>query len=94
MSLKSKDAKKVKEFDITPYKKGFESTFTIDEIITNEYFQFREIYQIIHYPGNGVEVVNYNENRRVFYNDEEGQSKIIFDTLTLAMKNWMESNLN
>jgi hypothetical protein len=94
MSLTSKDAKKAKTFAITTYTKGFISTFTLDTIVTNEYFQFKEIYQIIHYPGVGVEIVNYNGGRRVFYNDVSGQSLLLFNTINNALTSWMNSNLN
>ncbi len=91
---KSKDAKKVKEFDIECYTKGFTSTYTLDGIVTNEYFQFKEIYQILHYPDIGVEIVNYNGGRRVFYNDVEGESLILFNLINSTILSWMNSNLN
>ena len=95
----SKDAKKVRTFNITCYTKGFISDFTSqdennNDIITNEYFQFKEIYQIIHYPNVGVEIVNYNHGRRVFYNDVVGESQILFDIIHNALTSWMNSNLN
>ena len=95
----SKDAKKVRTFAITCYTKGFTSTFTAqdennNDIITNEYFQFKEIYQIIHYPDVGVEIVNFNGGRRVFYNDVSGESQILFDLVNNALISWMSSNLN
>lgn len=92
--IKTKDAKKVKEFDISTITKGFLATSTTDDIVTYEYFQFKEIRQIIHYPGRGVEIVNYSGDRRVFYNDETGQSLKLFDTLNTKMNAWMNSNLN
>ena len=94
MPHQSKDAKKVKTFNITCYTKGFTSDFTLDGIITNEYFQFKEIYQIIHYPDVGVEIVNFNGGRRVFYNDVSGESQILFDLVNNALISWMSSNLN
>jgi len=99
MSILSKDAKKVKTYAITCYTKGFTSTFTSkdennNDIITNEYFQFKEIYQVMHYPNVGVEIVNYTGNRRVFYNDTAGQSQILFNTINNALVSWMNSNLN
>ena len=94
MPHKSKDAHKVKDFDINAYTKGFTSDFTLDGIVTKEYFQFKEIYQIIHYPDVGVEIVNYNGSRRVFYNDVTGESQILFDLLNNALVSWMNSNLN
>ena len=99
MPHKSKDAKKVKEFNIICYTKGFTSDYTMkdennNDIITNEYFQFKEIYQIIHYPDVGVEIVNFNGGRRVFYNDVSGESQILFDLINNALVSWMNSNLN
>ena len=98
MSILSKDAKKVRTFSITCYTKGFTSTFTTQEngvsITTNEYFQFKEIYQVIHYPNIGVEIVNYTGTRRVFYNDTTGESQILFNTINNALISWMNSNLN
>jgi len=90
----SKDAKKVKEFNIEVYTKGFTSTYILDGIATNEYFQYKEIYQILHYPDIGVEIVSYNGNRRVFYNDIPGESQILFDLINTTMTTWMNSNLN
>lgn len=94
MSLKSKDAKKAKEYDISTYTKGITSTYTINGIVTNEFFQFKEISQIIHYPNIGVEIINYNGSRRVFYNDIPGQSQALFDSFNTKMNSWMTSNLN
>jgi hypothetical protein len=91
---KSKDAKKVKEFDIEAYTKGFTSTYTFNGIVTNEYFQYKEIYQVLHYPDIGVEIVNYNGARRVFYNDVPGESQILFDIIDSTITTWMNSNLN
>ena len=48
--IKSKDAKKVLEYDILTYTKGFIAQSTIDGSIVKEYFQFREIHQVIHHP--------------------------------------------
>lgn len=94
MSYQSKDAKKVRTFSITPYTKGFTSTFTADGITTNEYFQFKEIYQLILYPNVGVEVVFYSGGRRVFYNDTVGAATTLFNALNSAISSWMNSNLN
>ena len=90
----SKDARKVRTFNIQPYTKGFTSDFTEDGIVTNEFFQFKEIYQIIHHPDVCVEIVNYSGQRRVFYNDTPGESKILFDILNDTMTSWLGSNLN
>ena len=90
----SNDAKKAKTFAITAYTKGFTSTYTLDSLVTNEYFQFKEIYQVIHYPNVGVEIVNYNGSRIVFYNDSVGQSLVVFNYINTAMLSWLNSNLN
>lgn len=94
MVHKSKDARKVLEFDITTHKKGFISETTIDEIVTKEYFQFDEIHQVLHHPGKGVEIVMYNDKRRVFYNDEEGLSLVLYDAINGTMETWINTNLN
>ena len=94
MPIKSKDAKKVREFDILTYTKGFVASSTVDGIITQEYFQFKEIHQILHYPDTGVEIVYFNNARRVFYNDVEGESQVLYDSLNSQMILWMGSNLN
>tara|TARA_R110002153_G_scaffold20115_1_gene68440 strand:+ start:490 stop:789 length:300 start_codon:yes stop_codon:yes gene_type:complete len=99
MSYNSKDAKKVKEFDISCHTKGFTSSFTVldekkNEILTYEYFKFKEIYQIVHYPSVGVEIINYNGDRRVFYNDSLGAAHILFTLINKAIVSWMNSNLN
>ena len=91
---RSRDARKVLEFDITTHKKGFISETTIDGSATKEYFQFKEIHKVLHHPGVGVEIVNYNDHRRVFYNDEEGKSQILYDAINGTMLTWMNSNLN
>jgi len=94
MSIKSNDAKKVKEFDILTYAKGFVASNTTDGILTQEFFQFKEIQQIIHYVNTGVEIVFFNGKRRVFYNDLAGQSLILYNALNSTMLTWMNSNLN
>ena len=99
MPLLSKDAKKVRTFAINTYTKGFTSNYTQQDekgsdIVTNEFFQFKEIYQVIHYPDVGVEVVNYTGTRRVFYNDTPGESTILFTAINTALVSWMNSNLN
>ena len=91
---KSKDAQKVREFDITTHKKGFISETTVDGTTVKEYFQFKEIHQIIHHPNTGVEIVGYNGKRRVFYNDVPGDAQILYNAINTTMLNWMESNLN
>jgi len=94
MALKSKDAKKLLTYNITTYTKGFVSVSTIDGVIHSEFFQFREIHKILHHPGKGVEIVGYNRERRVFYNDVSGESTTLYNTLNNAMTVWMGSNLN
>ena len=91
---KSKDAKKVLEYDITTHTKGFIAESAIDGSIVKEYFQFSEIHQIIHHPNIGVEIVNHNDKRRVFYNDVLGDSEILYDDINSSLLNWMNSNLN
>ena len=91
---KSKDARKVLEYDITAYTKGFVAETVIDGSTVKEYFQFREIHQIIHHPDVGVEIVGYNGGRRVFYNDVVGESLILYDVLNVPLLAWMNSNLN
>lgn len=92
--MKGKNAQKNIEYDIITYTKGFITTTVIDGKIIEEYFQFREINQIIHHPDVGVEIVFYNSKRKVFYNDLGGESLVIFDQLNNTMKAWMDSNLN
>lgn len=91
-SMKSKDSKNIKEFDIAVYEKGFISTSVEEEIVTQEYFQYREIHQIIHHPNRGVEIVGYNGRRRVFYNEEN--SSELFEMLTSKINSWMNSKSN
>ena len=94
MPYRFKDAKKVRYFDIETYTKGFVATSNIDNITTQEYFQFKQIYKISHYPETGVEIVLLNGNVRVFYNDDAGQSEILFNALNSTMVAWMNTNLN
>lgn len=94
MSIKSKNARKTIEFDITTHTKGFISETIVDGNIIREYFQFKEIHQIIHHPDIGVEIVNYNNGRRVFYNDVPGESQTLYDAINTNMLTWMDSNLN
>lgn len=92
---KSKDAKKVRDFDIVPLTKGFTSEYIDKENkIIKEYFHFRHIYQIIHHVDTGVEIVLFNDTRRVFYNDDPGLSLELFEALHAHMINFMSSNLN
>lgn len=94
MSGKSNDARKVKEFAISTYTKGFVASNTIDNILTQEFFQFQEIHQIIHYKNVGVELVLFNGKRRVFYNDLADQSVALYNSLNNSMISWMNSRSN
>ena len=91
---KTKSAKKLKEYDIDTYTKGFISSSIVAGNTVQEYFPFDVISQIIHHPGTGVEIVQFNELRKVFYNDVEGESLVIFNELNSKMVAWMSSNLN
>ena len=93
-NYKTKDAKGAKEYDITALTKGFITTTVVDGKTIEEYFQFREINQIIYHPDIGVEIVAYNTKRTVFYNDVGGESLVIFNLLNDTMRTWMNSNLN
>lgn len=94
MGIKSKDAKKVLEYDITTCTKGFISQTIIDGSTIKEYFQFKEIHQIILHPDIGVEVVGYNGGRRVYYNDLPGEAEVLYNAINTNMTSWMNSNLN
>ena len=91
-SFKSKNAKKIIEYDIDSYTKGFISTTIIDVNTVQEYFPFAQITQIIHHPNVGVEIVRSNNLRKVYYNDVVGESQIIFDDLNSKMVAWMSTN--
>lgn len=94
MTIRTRDAKKVLEYDISTYRKGFVAETIIDGIVTKEYFQFKQIHKVLHHPGKGVEIVGYNKDRRVFYNDGDGESQILYEAINTTMINWMKSNLN
>lgn len=64
--MKSSDAKRLKEYDILSYNKGFISTSTLNGVTTTDYFLYSRIYNLLHHPNIGIEVVSYNGNRRVF----------------------------
>ena len=49
-NYKTKDAKGAKEYNITALTKGFITTTVVDGKTIEEYFQFREINQIIYHP--------------------------------------------
>ena len=91
---KPKDAKRLKEYDITAYTKGFLAISTLDGITTNDFFQYKQIYNIVHHPGVGIEIIGYNGNRRIFYHDDDGDSMILFDLVSTKMNAWMQSNKN
>lgn len=92
--INSKDAKKSLTYGITPYTKGLLVESVIDGADIREYFQFREIHKVIHHPGVGVEVIGYNKEIRVFYNDGTGESEILFNEIHTKMLGWINSNLN
>jgi len=91
---KPTDSKNLKEYDILAYTKGFVASSTINGITTQDYFQYKEIYNIGHHPNIGVEIIGYNKNRRIFYNNNDGESTILFTLLTDKMQAWMVSNNN
>ena len=91
---KAKDAKRLKEYDILAYTKGLVSVSTVDGITTNDYFQYRQIYNIIHHPNVGIEIIGYHGNRRIFYHDDDGDSVILFNIISDKMMAWMQSNKN
>lgn len=92
--VKFKDAKQIKEFDILTYTKGFVASSVVDGVVIQEYFQFKEIHQILHHTDAAVEIVFFNDKRRVFYNDTTGESQTLYDSLNNTMTAWMNSNLN
>ncbi len=94
MGHKSKDSRKILEFDISTHKKGFIAESLVDGSTVKEYFQFREIHQIIHHLNVGVEIVGYNNSRRVFYNDVSGEALALYAEINTKLLNWMNSNLN
>lgn len=91
---KAKDAKNLKEYDILAYTKGLVSTSVENGIITNDFFQYKQIYNIVHHPNTGIEIIGYNGNRRIFYHDTDGESLILFTLISDKMNAWMQSNNN
>ena len=91
---KPKDAKNLKEYDVDSYTKGFIAGSTVNNITTQDYFQYKQIYNIIHHPNTGVEIIGYNGNRRIFYHDLNDDSIILFGLLKDKMQIWMQSNKN
>ncbi len=92
--IKSKDAKNLIEFNISTHTKGFIAESVINGNTIKEYFQFKEIYKLIHHPGIGIEIVGYNKLRRVFYNSETGKSLELYNAIDVTISAWMDSNLN
>lgn len=91
----AKDAKKLKSYNVITYKKGIMSTSTdVNGIQTNDFFLFSEIHNIIHHPNVGIEIVLHTKNRRVFYNDIQGEIETLFNLLRNAIDSWINSNLN
>jgi hypothetical protein len=91
---KYRDSRGIREFGIKTLTKGFVSETTIDGSTVKEFFQFKEIHQVIHHPDVGVEIVGYNDKHRVFYNDVPGKSQELYDAINGTMQTWMNSNLN
>ena len=91
---KAKDAKNLKEYDIIAYTKGFVSTSIENGVITNDFFHYKQIYNIVHHPNTGIEIISYNGNRRIFYHDTSGESEILFNLVLEKMNVWMQSNKN
>ena len=94
MSLKFKDAKNSKEFDIVLMKKGFSASSHVDEKDIEDFFQFSQIQKITHYPDTGVEIISINGSVRVFYNGDVGASLNLYTNLKTNMVAWMQSNFN
>ena len=92
--VKSKDAKNLKEYDITAYTKGLLATSTINNITTHDYFQYKQIYNILHHKNVGIEIIGYSGIRRVFYHNTDGESQILFDLISAKMNDWLGTNLN
>lgn len=91
---KAKDAKRLKEYDILAYTKGFIAQSIVDGNTINDYFQYKQIYNIIHHPNVGIEIIGYNGSRRIFYHDDDGDTIILFNLVTDKMLAWMQSNKN
>jgi len=91
---KAKDAKRLKEYDIYAYTKGFVAQSVVNGITVVDYFQYKEIYNIVHHPNVGIEIIGYSGNRRIFYHDDDGDSVVLFDLIKSSMLAWMNSNKN
>jgi len=92
--VKSKDAKNLKEYNIEIYTKGFMATSVLKGITTNDFFHYKQIYNIIHHKNIGIEIICYNGLRRVFYHDLDGESQYLFNLVSAKMNEWVGSNLN
>ena len=90
---KSKDAKNSKEYDLEIYTKGFVASSKEENNSTEEFFQYKQIYNILLHPDIGVEIIFYNGKRRIFYNQNKDLQDL-FNTLTDKMQRWMKSNRN
>lgn len=64
--VKSNDAKNLTDYNITAYTKGFVASGVFNNIMTNNYFQYKEIYNVVHHVGVGVEIICYNGIRKIF----------------------------
>ncbi len=91
---KPKDAKGLKEYDILAYTKGFIAQSVVDGNTINDYFQYKQIYNIVHHPNVGIEIIGYHGNRRIFYHDDDLDTIILFNLIASKMLNWMQSNVN
>jgi hypothetical protein len=92
--IKANDATKLKEYNITLYSKGFISSITLNNMIISEIIQYRQIYNIIHHPNIGVEIVFNNKKRRVFYNDTNIENTFFFDALNRGILVWLTLKSN
>lgn len=92
--MNPKDAKGLKEYNITAYTKGFVAVSTINGNVLKEYFQYKEIYNILHHTNVGVEFIGYNGIRKIFYHDNDGDSSNLFNLVSNKMLEWMQSNKN
>jgi len=91
---KSKDAKRLKEYNIDIYTKGFVATSILNGITTNDFFHYKKIYNILHHKNIGIEIICHNGTRRVFYHDLDGESEYLFNLVSDKMVTWMQSNKN
>lgn len=93
MRYRSRDSKKLKEYDITPVRKGLIAVSTDEtKIETTDYIQFNRVHEIIHHPGSCIEIIYHSNERTRFYNDTESQ--IIYNAIISTMEKWLKSNVN